>query len=292
MWHGPIGVNNDDNDKDKYYCPYTTFTQNEHADKPTGWTTAFQTRDHLTSCHLTELYKLTDKQLIESDVFLCRECETYTCVRESDLKAHLEKHIEKRSETNFDIVSSLIYPPVEHILNNYWTDGLLWLQQHEVTEPTFRQSLITKIRWELEDEVLDAFEDLLNCCVKASDASKDPNLRCKQEYDKNPIWTLPFIFEQLILAPLPPPELRNAKDTTRQTILHRIRLFRSGQLRTLYNDSRTIKSKSAQEFRTNPPTTMASAQIAADNDNFKTANARITKNTPIATINDTNITIL
>ena len=47
-----------------------------------------------------------------------------------------------------------------------------------------------------------------------------------------------------------------------------------------------------QSPSSNPVSKQRSAQIAADNDNFKSANARLTKDTPVEPIDDNNINIL
>ena len=40
------------------------------------------------------------------------------------------------------------------------------------SEPTFRQSLITKIKWELRDGVIDCFEDIIQLCVRSNNIAK------------------------------------------------------------------------------------------------------------------------
>ena len=107
------------------------------------------------------------------------------------------------------------------------------------------------------------------------------------------MYPLSFIFEQLILYPNPDQPREGHKGTSlRQCITRRLRLFRSGQLKTLYDESKCIQSKSAKSFRESPPETHKCAQEAADNDNFKSAYARLVKYMPIAPINEVNIPIL
>ena len=72
----------------------------------------------------------------------------------------------------------------------------------------------------------------------------------------------------------------------------RLRLFRSGQIKQLYEESNCITSKTPGDYAANPVSKQRSAQIAADNDNFKSANARLTKDTPVEPIDDNNINIL
>ena len=232
---------------------------------------------------------MSDEKLEACDVFLCRECETHICTSSAWLKNHVEdKHVEKRTDTNLEVLSKNIYKPVSNLLDNYWEEGLKWLATHRIAEPTFRQSLISKIKYDLEADVVTLFEDVLFCCVEVAKKARSPDLRTKSDYQMDGIWTLPFIFEQLILAPLLPAELRGEKDTVRQIVLEHIRLFRSGQIRRLFELSQNVKSKTRPDFRNEAPDIQKCAQIAADNDNKKSAVNRVTKYTPVCPMNDGN----
>ena len=60
----------------------------------------------------------------------------------------------------------------------------------------------------------------------------------------------------------------------------------------LRRESKLITSKSAKSFRKSPPDSLKCAQEAADNDNFKSAYARLVKYMPIAPIGPENESIL
>lgn len=185
--------------------------------KPDGFATKFALRDHLKACHLNDLYLLSDKKLEECDLFLCRECETHICTSSPLLKKHVEsKHVEKRTDTNLEVLTKNLYKPVSNILDNHWDEGLNWLSTHRIAEPSFRQSLISKIKFDLEADVVTLFEDVLYCCVEVAKEARCPDLRTSSDYKMDEVWVLPVIFEQLILAPLPPRDLRSEKDTVRQ----------------------------------------------------------------------------
>ena len=105
------------------------------------------------------------------------------------------------------------------------------------------------------------------------------------------------IFEQLVLAPrLPKEELPPNAESITQCIYRRVRWFRAGRFQDLYNESRQVKSKSPSAQRSsssnNDKYIEKSAQLAADVDNYGTCNYRLTKNTPVAVVDDSNISIL
>jgi hypothetical protein len=182
-----------------------------------------------------------------------------------------------------------LYKNVQNSESNHWADGLAWLHTYRPSEPTFRQSLINFIRWRLESDVLDVFESVLECCVEASKKATDVKLRNTKAYDKTPVWLLPVIFEQLILAPNP---FNHDEVKLNQLIHHRLRLFQSGQLQQLHAESRKVQSKTAKDFHDSPSKIQKSAQNSANNDNLGSANARLTKFTPVALINKNNFKFL
>ena len=101
----------------------------------------------------------------------------------------------------------------------------------------------------------DCFEDVLKACVESHKEPVDKNLSGTEEYNAEPIWLLPFIFEQLILCPNPDQPREGHKGTSlRQCITRRLRLFRSGQLELLYQESKCIvrnpPSRSEKTLRT------------------------------------------
>ena len=105
------------------------------------------------------------------------------------------------------------------------------------------------------------------------------------EYDATSCWLLIILLEQLLL--LPSKKAEELKDSSLHTkICRRVRLFHSGQIRQLYQDSRAVISKSQADFEKGPPKIQKSAQSAADNDNFKSAIVRLIKNLTVAKITD------
>ena len=185
----------------KTYCPFSCCTQHESADKPSGFSSKRELKDHLSGLHADELYKLSDDVLRQKGLFVCRKCGDYVAQSEGVFLNHLRsKHVKTRSKTNLDIVSHYLYHLVSSVHDNHWAEGLQWLANHTPSEPSFRQSLISKIKYELEDDITDCFEDVLNACVESAMKPGDEALSGSQDFDPEPIWLLPFIFEQLVLC--------------------------------------------------------------------------------------------
>lgn len=105
---------------------------------------------------------------------------------------------------------------------------------------------------------------------------------------------LQLLFEQLVLFPIPQSKHSNKQQKTciNAVVHERLLRFKQGRIRELYHESRSIQSKSPKEQADHPVDILRSAQIAADSDNFKSANARVTKHAPVALINDDNFPVL
>ena len=63
---------------------------------------------------------------------------------------------------------------------------------------TILASLRTRHR-SLEDNVLEAFFEVIECCIEASKTASELKLINDSEYDVTAIWILPFVFERLVL---------------------------------------------------------------------------------------------
>ena len=115
---------------------------------------------------------------------MCRQCESHVTVSEKQLESHIDKkHLVKRSTSNHDIVTKLLFKPVESHQKNHWREGIAFLRTHPFKPATFRQTLITLIKFRLEDDVLHAFFQVLQCCVVSSKKSSQVKLNGTVDYD-------------------------------------------------------------------------------------------------------------
>ena len=107
------------------------------------------------------------------------------------------------------------------------------------------------------------------------------------------LWKLGLLFEFLILYPI----LLKDKDGTAKHITNRLHMLQTGDIKRLYDLSRSVVSLSPakkKELADHLPLQQIqkNGQLAADLDNYKTAMDRLAQATPIALNNDTNIQIL
>jgi hypothetical protein len=84
----------------------------------------------------------------------------------------------------------------------------------------------------------------------------------------------------------------NPKQGLNSVVHDRLRRFKQGKIRELYKEAHQVHSKTPKQQAENPVSIQKSAQLAADVDNYKTANARITKHAPVALINQDNLHVL
>ena len=241
---------------------------------------------HLRDCHRQDLHRLADEELQPLGLYVCRECEDYVCASEKRLETHSSKnHRKKRSTNNHDIMSKFLYGPANHNTINHWEEGLAFLHLLDPEEPTFRQSLITKVHGRTEDLITSLALDLIEATNEANKSPTAKKIHSKSEFDATPFWLLVVLLEQLVL--FPSKKANEIKEgSLHAEISRRVRLFRSGQIKQLYQESKLVTSKSAADFGKEAPKIQKSAQSAADNDNFKSAIARLVKNLPIAQITD------
>jgi hypothetical protein len=98
--------------------------------------------------------------------------------------------------------------------------------------------------------------------------------RNRKEFDPCTLLQLQILFEQLVLAPIPP----STKDTTKglnSIICDRLPHFKKGRLRELYKEAHLVQSKTPKQQAEKPVRIQKAAQAAEDVNNFKSATARV-----------------
>ena len=145
-------------------------------------------KGHLSEAHNNELHKLKGCDLQSNGLFVCWQCGDYVAQAEGVFLHHLRsKHITTRATTNMDIATKHLFPLVAPVHNNYKEKGLEWLHTFTPGEPSFCQSLISKIKYELEDDVTNCFKDLLKTCVESAQKPSNDSLSGSDEYDPEPL---------------------------------------------------------------------------------------------------------
>ena len=278
------------------FCPFKGCPSHHLSKNAVGWSDNGKTLSHhLRDLHKNQLHQLSDSLLDSLDLEICRRCDNAIYSEPHQLEQHIKaKHVSTRTLSNLDLATNLIFKATTNSEANQWEAGLTWLQQiYEPSPPSFRQSLLLNLKHKSLDAVVDTFRDLITATVEASKPPSSTKDKSNRHFKSDPFWLLTTIFEQLILAPRPPKhELPPGAESTTQCIYRRLRWFRAGRISELYEESRKVKSKPPSSLRSSSNDSSyreKNAQLAADQDNFGTCNARLTKDTPVAVVNDDNI---
>ena len=127
--------------------------------------------------------------------------------------------------------------------------------------------------------------------IKATLTSSKPFTTASHEPSWNtssvPLWWLLVHFEMLILAPKLPDDNSATSINIRITTL--LKLFHMGQIKTLWEEAMSIASR--KKSTAHPPTGRnddRAVQHAADHDNWRTENARLSKTQMLAPISADN----
>ena len=199
-------------------------------------------RSHLQDAHKTDLAKLTDAQLEKSDLFVCRECDGCVFTSLVQLNNHVRsRHYETRTKSNLQIVEEALFKELADSFESEWEDGLAFLRELELSPPTFRQPLTTTIKWRLENVISDTFMATINASNEAL-KPLDNSIPRRPGFDSWEVVQLQILFEQLVLFPLSI-EQRRQRKSVNEIIHERLRRFRQGKIRSLYEESRQIKAK-------------------------------------------------
>lgn len=189
--------------------------------------------------HKASLCELDDNELRNHNLYVCRQCDNYITKTENLLAGHQLTHVQYRCTTQHKLVTKRLNEKVKHIQRNHWEAGLAYLTHHSIPQAKFRSTLITQINFRLEAEILQTFHDVIGCCVEAA---KPPSHNLAADSDPTAIWMLVLLFERLALA------LNHDRDRSINQVIHaRMRMFRSGQIEQLVQESKKVQSKSPRE---------------------------------------------
>ena len=162
-------------------------------------------------------------------------------------------------------------------------ESLTWLNNLQINPPPFRQNIWLKTNKGIQTKIIHLYHRLLLVLINTPNTTQiTPLIPAIHKIEV--IWKLVFIFESIILFPT---KNKAKYMTTSPTIEKRLHLFRTGNIKPLYEESRTVISLSPQEKKTkfdnmSKSSTLQSAQIAANNDQYKSAISRLTQDTPVA----------
>eukprot|EP00956_Cyclotella_meneghiniana_P040999 scaffold211404_cov36-Cyclotella_meneghiniana.AAC.2 len=144
--------------------------------------------------------------------------------------------------------------------------------------------MITKINHRLETNIVNTFHDVTYASVEACKPVQHHKSLNKQDYKADPVLVLQILFERLVLFPIASstPSAQGTRQSNKKqnqhsisvnrTINERLRLFKQGRIRELYEEGNNVVSKTPREMASNPDRLQKSAQHAIDLDNVKSGN--------------------
>ena len=130
-------------------------------------------------------------------------------------------------------MSKFLFEPANHNTINHWEERLAFLQLLDPKEPSFRQSLITKVHGHTEDLITSLALDLIEATNEANKGTTAKKINSKSEYDAAPfMWLIVVLLEQLVL--FPSKKANEIKEGGFHAgICRSVRLFQSGQIKQL-----------------------------------------------------------
>ena len=223
-----------------------------------------------------------DQQLLTcSKLYLCRHCPTNPpkfYLHKRTLTKHIDtKHSNSstRSQTNTDIIVNSFRDSSP----TTWQGALQWLNNLNLQPPQYRTNLWRKLDYTTQQEYFSTRHHLHQWIIQAMtpyQSQDPPPAPPNWDTTSDPLWKLLLIFDMLILSPRP----KRSKWGANQLTKSRLYQFRLGLLQGLHNEAMGHTRPSVVPAQ-DPA---AAAQLAANDDNYHTSYARLTKALPVATI--------
>ena len=250
-------------------------------------------RDHLTLNHKQDLHKINTEQWNTIGLFACHNCNNQNIFKS---KGILNRHILRQHNTHTtgkdNLTLLLHHLPTPNTSACKWINTLPWLHNLRLEPPPFRQNIWHKTNTSTKNKIKHVYHNILQTIVASRHPTTDrPQINHLHKRDS--IWKIGILFQSLILCPLP----RDSQEGTSYHINLRLHKLQTGDIVTLYKESRNITSltplqKKERADKTTNRQRINSAQMAANLDNYKSAIARLDQSTPVALNTEQNLHIL
>ncbi len=185
------------------------------------------------------------------------------------------------NNNKLDRYSSIIFlqPGHENLTNN-WTTGLEFIKNnYNAPRPHFRSTWRRFLKGNNKTNFYNNLSEIIQAILH-SHSTNDSEL----------FWWILFHFEMLILAPTP--KRLQGRLTVKQLIHQRLKLFQSGDMESLFTGTTFNNNWNKNSPRPTTREENKAAQLAADSDNYRTATTRACTFNKIATIDNSNISIV
>ena len=228
-------------------------------------------------CNKINIYRCTHSDCSTNNNTFFQSLRTY---EEHNKNFHPLTCIPTQSQTtqnNMALFDSLFEGPGSTNLTNNWNHGCMYISNNYHQDPPHFRSTWRRF---ISGNNKKRFNYLLSSIIANITKTNDP-------HDSATFWWLLFNFERLILAPTPIQDrtLTSIKHTLTQRLLD----FRCGNIQALMEQTTFNNNTPRHCLPTDQLAGNKAAQIAADNDNYRTAITRTTTFNKIATITHTNL---
>ena len=238
-------------------------------------------KDHLLMNHTKSIKNIESNTWKDLDLYKCKKCEEKIFTTKGALTRHINRdHKQTHSDSNnIERILSFIPPPTT--TEHEWQKLLQWLNILKIEPPTYRQSLWLKTNTSSKTKIKHLYHRLILVLINSPNATNDRPL-VPRLHRIEVIWKLGIIFESIMLYPL-----EDTNEGTATQISQRIHSFKTGKIHELYKKSRNVKIKSPEEKQKkikdiDEDANIICAQLAADNDQYRSAICRLCADTPVA----------
>jgi hypothetical protein len=159
---------------------------------------------------------------------------------------------------------------------NQWNATLRWLHQLQPEPPPYRTNLWRHLDTSTKRTYHHTLGNLYNWILAATEPHEDPEAHPAHQLDATPFWKMLITFDMMILHPRPRTVPAN------KAVRQRLSQFHQGNLQPLYEHA--LAYKPPTHNTTHTPDLNHAAQLAANEDNYHTAYARLTTALPVACI--------
>jgi hypothetical protein len=168
-------------------------------------------------------------------------------------------------------------PGSEHLTNN-WSSGIIFiLNNYDTKQPHFRSSWRQYLRGNNKTTFYRTMSYIITAIIQSTTTNESAAF-----------WWLLLHYEMLILAPTHSTSTDTTETNQRQIIRQRLINFQCGNIETLLNDTDFNTNWNPSSPRPSQRNGNKAAQVAADEDNYRTALTRACTFNKIATITDDN----
>ena len=158
-----------------------------------------------------------------------------------------------------------------------WDHALQWLHSLQPQPPHYRTNIWRKLPHQARVTYFQLLHKIYNWILAAT----EPHPHAQPHLASSvPFWNLLITFDMMLLAPKP----QDCHLSPAALLRTRLQLFKQGHLPQLYHQALQPQTQAHATHQPEDAANQHAAQLAADEDNYTTAYARITKALPVASI--------